>query len=265
MRIGLVPTMGNLHPGHISLVSAALGECDVVIATIFVNPTQFGPTEDLDAYPRTPEADLAALEEAGATAVFLPGVEEMFGSGERNNRTIVHVPEISGHLCGASRPGHFDGVTTIVMRLMQLAQPTAAFFGEKDYQQLTIIRQMVEELDVPVEIHGIPTVREADGLAMSSRNGYLTPAERATAPALQRVLRHTADRITAGDRNWPALCATASAEINAAGLRTDYVEIRDADTLAPLTDNSTTRAVVVLAAAWLGQPRLIDNLRVTLP
>ena len=259
-RIAFVPTMGNLHAGHIALIAAARGRADRVVASIFVNPLQFGPSEDFGAYPRTLERDQAMLQAAGCDLLFNPGVATMYPVGEQD-QTRVEVPGLSDILCGASRPGHFTGVATVVCKLFNMVQPDLALFGEKDFQQLLVIRRMTRDLAMPIEILGVPTVREADGLAMSSRNGYLTPAERAAAPGLYRALGLAADSLRRGET--PAQAEALAAEaIGEAGLRLDYVSVRDPDSLAPPT--SGAQDLVVLGAAHLGRARLIDNLRVGL-
>jgi pantoate--beta-alanine ligase len=258
-RVAFVPTMGNLHAGHIALIAAAGARADRVVASIFVNPLQFGPSEDFGAYPRTLERDQAMLEAAGCDLLFNPGVATMYPKG-MEDQTRVEVPGLSDILCGASRPGHFTGVATVVCKLFNMVQPDLALFGEKDFQQLLVIRRMTEDLAMPIEILGVPTVREADGLAMSSRNGYLTPAERAAAPGLYRALGLAADSLRRGET--PAQAeALAAAAIGEAGLRLDYVSVRDPDSLAHPA--SATRYLVILGAAHLGRARLIDNLRVS--
>ncbi|HET7371421.1 MAG TPA: pantoate--beta-alanine ligase [Gammaproteobacteria bacterium] len=257
-RVALVPTMGNLHAGHLALVERARELADRVVVSIFVNPLQFGPNEDLAAYPRTPEEDLAKLAAVGADAVFAPGVEVMYPEGEA--RATIHVAGLEDMLCGASRPGHFTGVATVVAKLFNMASPDVAVFGNKDYQQLAVIRRMVSELAFPVEIVGVPTVREADGLAMSSRNRYLSAAERQQAPALHRALRDAAARLRAGERDFAALETGAAQQLEAAGFRSDYVAIREPDTLA--APDAASDAFIVLGAACLGRARLIDNVAV---
>lgn len=258
-RIALVPTMGNLHEGHLTLIHAARARADRVVASIFVNPLQFGPGEDLDAYPRTLEADRRQLAEAGCDLLFTPRVDDLYPRGQ-SAQTCVEVPGLSDILCGATRPGHFRGVATVVCKLLNLVQPDVALFGEKDFQQLLVIRRMVEDLAIPVEIIGVGTVREPDGLAKSSRNGYLTAEERARAPALQRALRLAAERLRAGEAPDTAEREAREA-LDAAGLRPDYVSVRNAADLRPVADGDTD--LVVLGAAYLGRARLIDNLRVT--
>lgn len=257
-RIALVPTMGNLHEGHLTLVREARERADRVVATIFVNPLQFGPGEDLDAYPRTLDADRRQLAAAGCDLLFTPGVAEMYPRGQ-SAQTCVEVPGLSDILCGATRPGHFRGVATVVCKLLNMVQPDVALFGEKDFQQLLVIRRMVEDLCIPVEIIGIGTVREPDGLAKSSRNGYLTAEERSRAPALQQALGLAAERLRSGES--PATAEReALAALDAAGLRPDYVSVRNAADLRPAGD--ADRDLIVLGAAYLGRARLIDNLRV---
>lgn len=255
--LGLVPTMGNLHAGHIALVEAARTACQRVVVSVFVNPTQFGPNEDYDSYPRTFEADRAALEQAGADAVFAPSVEQMYPHGD--SATTVHVAGITDMLCGTRRPGHFDGVATVVTKLFNLVRPARAFFGEKDYQQLAMIRRMVDDLCLGVDVQGVPTVRERDGLALSSRNQYLNAEQRRRAPTLAAALDDTIERLAAGERDFRALEARGWARLADAGFEPEYYEIRGAD-LAPPTD--ATRAFRVLAAARLGSARLIDNMGV---
>ncbi len=207
-RIGFVPTMGNLHAGHAALVKKAGERADFVVVSIFVNPLQFGPSEDLDTYPRTLAADQERLLEAGCHLLFTPTVEEMYPDG-MDGQTRIHVPGVSEGLCGASRPGHFEGVATVVSKLLNMVQPDLALFGEKDFQQLAVIRKLVRDLNLPVQIFGEPTVRAADGLALSSRNGYLDEQQRAAAPAIYRTLRQLGERIRAGAEDFPALLADA--------------------------------------------------------
>ncbi len=256
-RIGFVPTMGNLHAGHIALIKKAGQRAEFVVASIFVNPLQFGPNEDLDSYPRTLAADQQKLFEAGCHLLFAPSVEEMYPHGQAM-QTIVRVPGVSEGLCGGSRPGHFDGVSTVVSKLFNMVLPDLAVFGQKDFQQLAVIRTMVRDLNMPVQIIGEPIVRAEDGLALSSRNGYLTPSERAIAPVLHRTLQQLAGAISKGERDYPALLAAGKETLQTAGLRPDYLEIRDALDLRPVTAGS--RELVILAAAYLGKTRLLDNL-----
>jgi pantoate--beta-alanine ligase len=259
-RIGLAPTMGNLHSGHAALITKAAQRADFVVATIFVNPLQFGPNEDLATYPRTLAADQEKLLQAGCHLLFTPSVEEMYPHG-MNDQTIVSVPVLSEGLCGASRPGHFDGVATVVSKLFNMVQPDLAVFGEKDFQQLTVIRALVRDLNMPIQIIGEPTVRDTDGLALSSRNGYLTPEQRAIAPALYQVITRIGAAIRGGDRDFAQLLETGKLDLTAKGLRPDYLEVREAAQLRPATAADTD--LVILAAAFLGTTRLIDNLHLT--
>lgn len=257
-RIALVPTMGNLHAGHLRLVAEARLHAERVVASIFVNPLQFGPNEDYQSYPRTLDADKSGLQGANTDLLFAPSVAEMY-PGKPESVTCVEVPELSGILDGEFRPGHFAGVATVVLKLFNMVQPDVALFGEKDYQQLLVIRRMVLDLSLPVQIAGVSTVREPDGLAMSSRNRYLTPAERKQAPLLYRTLGETAAALSAGRRDFQQLEAEAVRKLSVQ-LRPDYVAVRAADSLA-MPDAATTH-FVVLAAAWLGKARLIDNVQV---
>jgi pantoate--beta-alanine ligase len=256
--IAFVPTMGNLHAGHASLIGAAHVHGRRVVASVFVNPLQFGPSEDYHAYPRTPEEDSALLEAQGVDVLFLPTVEEMYPLGSTGS-TIVDVPELSGILCGAFRPGHFQGVATVVVKLLNLVQPDVGIFGEKDYQQLTIIRRSVEDLCLPVQIVGAPTVRADDGLALSSRNRYLSPQERAIASTVYRSLDRARRRLEGGDTDIADIEREGLATLRGAGFRPDYFEVRMAGTLARPQGRDVD--VVVLAAARLGRARLIDNLQ----
>ena len=254
--IAFVPTMGNLHQGHLTLVEEARRHGDKVVVSIFVNPLQFDKAEDLANYPRTLEQDCAALEAAGVDLVFTPTPEIMYPQGLAS-QTFVEVPGISSLLEGALRPGHFRGVSTVVTKLFNLVQPNVACFGEKDYQQLALIRKMVADMAMPIEIVGVPTVRAEDGLALSSRNGYLTAAERAIAPELARTMNWIAGQIEAGNSHLPSLVAQASQRLDNAGFRTDAIDIVDADTLESASAESQRR--VILMAAYLGKARLIDN------
>jgi pantoate--beta-alanine ligase len=258
-RIGFVPTMGNLHQGHLQLVRQAQARAERVVVSIFVNPLQFGANEDFASYPRTLEEDKALLQAEGVDLLFAPGVELIYPQGQQVH-TQVHVPGISELLCGASRPGHFIGVATIVCKLFNLVQPDLALFGEKDFQQLLVIRRMVADLALPVEIIGIPTVREADGLAMSSRNRYLSAAERERAPALYQSLSRLADAVRGGERDFARLEREAEAELKQAGFAPDYLSLRRAADLQPAS--AEDQDLVALAAARLGGARLIDNLRI---
>ncbi len=257
-RVALVPTMGNLHAGHLTLVRHAQELSDRVVVTIFVNPLQFGDGEDFDSYPRTMQQDSDALEETSVDLLFAPSVNEVY-TRPQQLQTKVEVPGLSDILCGASRPGHFVGVATVVCKLFNMVQPDIALFGEKDYQQLLVIRHMVDDLCIPVEIVGVPTVREDDGLAMSSRNGYLTVQERQLAPGLRRVLQTTADAIESGEMDYAKLEIDARQALEKAGFRPDYYSIRRADNLAEPDDADSS--LVIVAAAYLGKARLIDNLK----
>ncbi len=257
--VAFVPTMGNLHGGHLALVDMARARADHVVVSIFVNPLQFGPEEDYAAYPRTIDDDRALLVDARVDALFLPTVAEIYPRGE-DQATFVEVPGVSDILCGAFRPGHFRGVATVVAKLFNLVQPDLSVFGAKDYQQLVVIRRMAEDLCFPLEIVACPTGRESDGLAMSSRNRYLTEAERRLAPRLHATLEEAVARITGGERDWTAIQSAALARLRDLGFRPDYFEVRDAVSLAPPAEDAAE--LVVLAAAWLGRARLIDNLRV---
>jgi pantoate--beta-alanine ligase len=256
--VGLVPTMGNLHEGHLSLVAASRQTCDITVVSVFVNPLQFGPNEDFDRYPRTPAEDAALLERAGVNCLFAPSEREMYPTG-RNGHVVVTAPALTSILCGAHRPGHFDGVGTVVLKLFNIVAPTRAFFGQKDYQQLTLIKTICRQLDVPIEIVGVPTVRADDGLALSSRNQYLSADERERAPAIQRALQEIRVSLERDEREYAALEEAAVTNLTKTGFAVDYVSIRNALTLAAPTDDD--REFVVLAAARLGRTRLIDNVR----
>jgi pantoate--beta-alanine ligase len=254
-RIGLVPTMGALHQGHMALVRAARDECDRVVASIFVNPKQFAPTEDLGSYPRREAADLEMLRSGGVNLVFIPALEEMYPPGFA---TFVRVSGLTEGLCGAHRAGHFDGVTTVVTKLLIQALPDIAYFGEKDYQQLAVVRQLARDLDIPVRIAGVPTVREADGLALSSRNVYLSAEERRIAPDLARVVRSIAAALAQDPTAIAREIAHGSAALRQAGFVVEYLEIREAKTLAVTSE--ATASSRVFAAVRLGKTRLIDNM-----
>lgn len=259
-RIALVPTMGNLHEGHISLVRRASETAEIVVTSIFVNPMQFGATEDLDNYPRTLQEDQEALDKAGSTLVFTPSNSEIYPEGlARQTRVIV--PEVSEGHCGVSRPGHFEGVATVVTMLFNMVQPDVAVFGEKDFQQLAVIRKLTRDLVMPVEIIGAPTVRETDGLAKSSRNGYLSKSERAAAPAIYQALNDAVGKIRQGRVDYAVIEAEAYQALSYAGLSPDYFNIANSLTLKPATVEDTE--LTVLAAAFLGTTRLIDNLSIT--
>jgi pantoate--beta-alanine ligase len=254
--VGLVPTMGNLHQGHLELARRSTLDCAATVVSIFVNPMQFGPTEDFASYPRTLEQDAEQLSVLPVDVIFAPPDAEIYPHG-RDGHTSVSVPRLAGILCGAHRPGHFDGVATVVLKLFNLVRPNRAYFGEKDYQQLAVIRTMVGDLNVPVDVIGVPTVRADDGLALSSRNQYLDAEERRRAPALYAALRGIGDALRRGRRDFRALEQRADADLRAAGFVPDYVSVRRASDLAEPT--SVDRAFVVLAAARLGRARLIDN------
>jgi pantoate--beta-alanine ligase len=259
LRVAFVPTMGNLHAGHVSLIEAARQHGDRFVASIFVNPMQFGPNEDFAHYPRTPTQDERMLAEAGCNLMFMPDVAEIYPHGSER-ATRVEVPGLSRVLCGEFRPGHFEGVTTIVATLFNIVQPDIAVFGEKDFQQLTVIRRMVADLCIPVQVIGAPTVRDADGLAMSSRNQYLTPQERRIAPRIHEILTGTAKRLQAGDSEFASMERAGCQALEAVGLKPDYFAIRQAaDLTAPRPD---ANHLVVLTAARLGKARLIDNVQV---
>ncbi len=255
-KVGYVPTMGALHAGHASLIDTAAGRCDFVVASVFVNPTQFGPKEDLSAYPRPLETDLALCKAHGVDVVFAPSAREMYGEG---GLTWIDVEKLSEPLCGQFRPGHFRGVTTVCAKLFNIVQPDLAFFGQKDAQQAILIRRMVKDLNMPLEIVVCPTVRESDGLAMSSRNQYLSPTERTQAATLYRALRHAQDQIAAGVRDAARLTA-AIAEIlhQAPGIQIQYASIVDAESLQPA--DPVAGRVLVAVAVRLGTTRLIDNI-----
>ncbi|MFN3770855.1 MAG: pantoate--beta-alanine ligase [Ectopseudomonas guguanensis] len=261
-QIGFVPTMGNLHAGHVSLVEIAAQRADFVVASIFVNPLQFGAGEDLDKYPRTLAADQEKLLAAGCHLLFHPDAAEIYPHG-MGDQTRVSVPGVSEGLCGASRPGHFEGVATVVTKLFNMVQPDLAVFGEKDYQQLAVIRALVQDLNMPIQIIGAPTQRAEDGLALSSRNGYLDAAQRSTAPTLYRSLQAIAEELRRGARDYARLIDAAQEQQRAAGFVPDYLEIRNAVTLRPAQIDD--RHLVILTAAQLGGTRLIDNLVVELP
>ncbi|MCI0431946.1 MAG: pantoate--beta-alanine ligase [Rhodospirillales bacterium] len=253
--IGLVPTMGALHEGHLTLVRRAQADNRRCIVTLFVNPTQFGPSEDLTAYPRNEAADRDKLAALGVDLLFAPGVAEMYAP---DAATTVSVARLTEHLCGPFRPGHFAGVATIVTKLLLQSMPDAAYFGEKDYQQLQVIRRLARDLDIPVRIVGVPTVRDADGLALSSRNAYLAPDERAAALALPRTLEAIAERLAQSPKEVARQTAWGRDQLSAAGFtKIEYVEVCDAETLQPLDEAKGLARV--FCAAWMGRTRLIDN------
>ena len=260
-RVALVPTMGNLHDGHMKLVDEAKARADVVVVSIFVNPMQFDRPEDLARYPRTLQEDCEKLNKRRVDLVFAPSVKEIYPNGTETH-TYVDVPGLSTMLEGASRPGHFRGVSTIVSKLFNLVQPDIACFGEKDFQQLALIRKMVADMGFDIEIVGVPIMRAKDGLALSSRNGYLTAEQRKIAPGLYKVLSSIADKLQAGERDLDEIIAIAGQELNEKGFRADDIQIRDADTLLEVSENS--KRAVILVAAWLGDARLIDNKMVEL-
>lgn len=257
-RIALVPTMGNLHAGHGSLVARASTLAKHVIVSVFVNPLQFGPNEDFAAYPRTPEEDRRLLESLQVELLFKPDVADIYPRGQESSAR-VHVPGLEDILCGAFRPGHFMGVATVVTKLLNLVQPDLAVFGEKDYQQLMIIRRAVQDLCMPIEIVGVPTTREPDGLAMSSRNRYLTPQQRALAPRIYAELSRARAAIETGSTAFGDIEQSGFAALQKAGFKPDYFSVRDADTLEAPGPSSSE--LVVLTAARIGRARLIDNVR----
>ena len=254
--IGFVPTMGNLHQGHLNLVREAKKLCDVVVVSIFVNPIQFGPNEDFDSYPRTLEQDQRLLAEVGCDIVFAPTVEQMYGNQPR--LTNISVAGITNDLCGLQRPGHFDGVAVVVTKLFNMVQPKYAFFGEKDYQQLAVIRQFVRDLNIPLEVIGVPIARAEDGLALSSRNGYLSPEHRAIAPTIYQSLKAAATQLQAGEALADVL-AILRQSLTDAGFEVDYVEARSPQLQQV---QQFDQDVVLFVAAKLGATRLIDNLQV---
>lgn len=260
-RVALVPTMGNLHDGHMKLVDEAKARADVVVVSIFVNPMQFDRPEDLARYPRTLQEDCEKLNKRKVDLVFAPSVKEIYPNGTETH-TYVDVPGLSTMLEGASRPGHFRGVSTIVSKLFNLVQPDIACFGEKDFQQLALIRKMVADMGFDIEIVGVPIMRAKDGLALSSRNGYLTAEQRKIAPGLYKVLSSIADKLQAGERDLDEIITIAGQELNEKGFRDDDIQIRDADTLLEVSE--TSKRAVILVAAWLGDARLIDNKMVEL-
>jgi pantoate--beta-alanine ligase len=261
-RLALVPTMGFLHEGHQSLIREGARRAEVVAATIFVNPTQFGPSEDLSRYPRDLEGDLAKCAEAGASVVYAPELSSVYPTGYQ---TYVTVEQVSQGLCGDRRPGHFRGVATVVTKLLALFRPDIALFGEKDYQQLQVIKALAKDLELGVDIVGMPTIREHDGLAMSSRNSYLSAADRSRALALSRGLFAIQGAVAQGELDVERLTALAKTPLEVAGLGIDYVEIRDATTLEPLERLAAGRSARALVAAFVGTTRLIDNVPLAVP
>jgi len=260
-HVAVVPTMGNLHPGHASLVETAREHAERVIVTVFVNPTQFGEGEDFENYPRSIERDTMRLKQVRADVLFIPDIETVYPFG-LENATIISVPGLTEDFCGSARPGHFDGVTTVVARLFALVQPDAAVFGQKDFQQQLVIRRMVEDLSLPVTIVTAPTVREEDGLAMSSRNTYLSDEERLIAPLIYATLQSIGEDLQNGKRNFEELEAAAMNKLGKAGFKPEYVAVRRALDLS-MPDRDCDE-LVVLTAAYLGKARLIDNIVVTI-
>ena len=256
-RIGFVPTMGNLHAGHITLVTEGHQHADMMVSSVFVNPTQFGPNEDFDNYPRTLEADAAKLEAAGCHLLFAPPVDEMY-PGDQDKWAKVVVTEITDRHCGAARPGHFDGVSTVVTKLFNIVKPDVALFGKKDFQQLAVIRRMTTALCFGIEVIGVDTVREANGLAMSSRNGYLTEDEKVRGANLYQCLCAAKAAIQQGERDYTAITHGANKKLKAAGFEPEYFTVCRADTLEPAVASDTN--LVILAAARMGKARLIDNI-----
>ena len=261
-RIGFVPTMGNLHEGHITLVKEGQKHADFMVSSVFVNPTQFVAGEDFDKYPRTLQQDQEKLTAAGCNLLFAPPVEEMY-PGDQASWASVHVTAITERHCGAARPGHFDGVSTVVTKLFNIVRPDVALFGKKDFQQLAVIRRMTTALCFGIEIVGVDTVREANGLAMSSRNGYLSADEKARAAVLYRCLCETRDAIQAGNQDFANLSDRANAQLAAAGFVPEYFTVCRADNLEPASP--ADRQLVILAAARMGKARLIDNIDFNLP
>jgi pantoate--beta-alanine ligase len=259
--IAFVPTMGNLHQGHLNLVREAKKQADIVVVSIFVNPMQFGPDEDLDAYPRTLESDSHLLENLGVDVLFMPKSSDIYARG-LEQQTFVEVPGLSYMICGASRPGHFRGVATIVCKLFNMVQPNLAFFGEKDFQQLQVIKAMVTDLSMNLKVFGVATTRETDGLAMSSRNQYLSAKERKLAPTMYKSMEELAGEIQSGRRDFSKLTQEYKLKLAQLGFNPDYLEIRNAENL--LQPGHEDQHLVLLAAAFLGKPRLIDNLQIRL-
>ena len=263
IKVALVPTMGNLHAGHLQLVTRARQVADIVVASIFVNPMQFAATEDLDNYPRTLEEDIEKLNAEKTDYLFLPTVDIMYPDG-LDNHTSINNQYLTNMLCGISRPTHFQGVCTVVCKLFNLVKPDIAVFGEKDFQQLTIVKKMVADLCIPTEIISVATERAEDGLALSSRNNYLSDDERQKAPQLYAALQTASRSIMDGDRNFSQLCQLASEQLSQQGFEVDYFDIRDQDTLALLDDGSSNKDIAILAAAKLGVTRILDNIRINL-
>lgn len=260
-KIVLVPTMGNLHEGHLQLVRRAREVADIVVVSIFVNPMQFGASEDLDNYPRTLTEDQDKLDAENVDYLFIPNVDEMYPNGIDNHTTVANA-NLSNMLCGIHRPGHFQGVCTVVNKLLNLVQPSVAVFGEKDFQQLAIIKRMVSDLCMPIDIIGVPTARAHDGLALSSRNQYLSNIDRVRAPLIYETLQKTRDAIIAGSRQYETLCETAKINLKDAGFGVDYFDIRDQKNLSLLNNNADNEKIVILIAASLGSTRLLDNISI---
>ena len=263
IKVALVPTMGNLHAGHLQLVTRARQVADIVVASIFVNPMQFAATEDLDNYPRTLEEDIEKLNAERTDYLFLPTVDIMYPDG-LDNHTSINNQYLTNMLCGISRPTHFQGVCTVVCKLFNLVKPDIAVFGEKDFQQLTIVKKMVADLCIPTEIISVATERAEDGLALSSRNNYLSDHERQKAPQLYAALKTASRSIMNGDRNFSQLCQLALEQLSQQGFEVDYFDIRDQHTLALLEDGSSNKDIAILAAAKLGVTRILDNIRISL-
>lgn len=260
-QIGFVPTMGNLHAGHIKLVTKAREACDIVVSSIFVNPTQFGPNEDFASYPRTLEADQQKLQAAGCDIAYVPTVDQLYDS-DSQLETLIHVPGISQDYCGKSRPGHFDGVATVVCKLLNIVKPSAAYFGLKDYQQFLVIKKLVVDLRIGVQIFGVATERESNGLAMSSRNGYLSADQKKLASNLYAVLKLSAKQIESGNLDFRSLEQNAVDHLQSHGIEVDYFAICNSNNLAPA--EADDKGLVILAAIYIGKTRLIDNIQVQL-
>jgi pantoate--beta-alanine ligase len=256
--IALIPTMGNLHEGHLQLIRQARDRYDFIVCSIFVNPLQFGENEDLAAYPRTLEADRESLRSERCDCLFLPSVKEIYGD-DLEQQTSIQVPGLTENFCGSSRPGHFEGVATVVTKLFTIAQPDAAFFGLKDYQQFLVIRKLTQDLALEIAIHGIETHRERSGLAMSSRNNYLSPEQREQAASLYRNLQSSAEKIQQGNTEFKQIEKAAKKELKKASLETDYFQVCDAESLQP--PSTDTRHIAILGAVFVGASRLIDNIR----
>ncbi len=254
---GLIPTMGNLHKGHLDLVYRSTLDCAYTVVTIFVNPLQFGPNEDFHKYPRTIEEDIGILKESNVDLVFAPSIKEMYGE-DKAEQVIVAVTRLSEILCGKNRPGHFDGVTTVVAKLLNLISPTYAYFGQKDWQQLALVKTMVEQLDMRTKIVGIKTTREKDGLAISSRNQYLTKEERSIAPLLKAELDNISIRLRNGETDYEVVETESKSNLSRVGFDVDYIAIRDSHRLC--IPDEETKSLRILAAAYLGRTRLIDNI-----